>query len=71
MKWLEDMNQVPYYRSELSFEKQKEIAGTEKNASFFVNLMKSLCRLNENIKSVLDNADNLQKLIDSNVKLLS
>ena len=71
MKWLEDMNQVQDYESEISFEKQKEIDGTEKNAEFFVNLMKSLCRLNENIKSVLNNSDNLQKLIDSNINLLS
>lgn len=50
MQWLSD---VPFFRTRKSFARAQEIEGTEDNARFFVNLIKSICKLNENIGDFL------------------
>lgn len=48
----------------------QEIPYTEESAKFFVNLLVSICSLNDKIKEYL-NSDGIQFLIDSKIKLLS
>ena len=50
MQWLAD---IPSFRTAKSNCRAKEIEGTEDNAKFFVNLVKSICKLNENIGEFL------------------
>lgn len=45
-----------------------EMEGTEKNAKFFVDMIKSICIFNERLKGLLEN-DMLEKLINSQAKL--
>ena len=48
----------------------KEIAYTEETAKFFIELLKSICRLNEKIKDQLD-PKSLMEVIESGQKLLT
>lgn len=50
MQWLSD---VPSFKTRKSYARAQEIEGTEDNARFFVNLIKSICKLNENIGEFL------------------
>ena len=55
---------------EYRYTKFMEIDYTEKIAGFFVNLIKSICMLNEQIKDVLD-PESIKKLADKGFNLLS
>lgn len=65
MQWLAD---VPSMQTKNSYPKAKEIEGTEDNAKFFVNLIKSICKLNENIGEFLKQ-DRLDLLIQKTFQL--
>ena len=49
---------------------KKEIAYTEENAKFFCDLLTAICKMNEQIKGFIKEPELLQKVIDSQVKLL-
>ncbi len=65
MKWLDD---VPTMKPMFGHSGIKEIEGTEDNAKFFVNLIKSICKLNENIGEFLKQ-DRLDLLIQKTLQL--
>ena len=46
----------------------KEIEGTEENARFFVNIIKQICRINEQIGEIVKN-DKLEDFIQQTLKL--
>lgn len=65
MKWLNDLSGM-----KLRYDSQgtKEIEGTEENARFFVNIIKQICRINEQIGEIIKN-DRLEDFIQSKLKL--
>jgi hypothetical protein len=65
LRWLDDICSI----AKPNGENTDEIIYTEENALFFVNIIKSICYINEKIKHFVK-PEELQKLINSNIKLL-
>lgn len=65
MEWLNNLSGM---RSASNIESLQEIEGTEENARFFVNIVKQICRINEQIGEIIKN-DKLEQLIQSTLKL--
>lgn len=72
-KWEEDsymewLNNLSGMKSKWGDESLQEIEGTEENARFFVNIIKQICRINEQIGEIIKN-DKLEQLIQNTLKL--
>lgn len=64
MEWL---NEIPNMKPQFGG-KMQEMEGTEENARFFVNIIKQICRINEQIGDILKEG-RLEDLIQSTLKL--
>lgn len=65
MEWLNDLSGMKIMYGNESLQ---EIEGTEENARFFVNIIKHICRINEQIGEIIKN-NKLEQLIQSTLKL--
>ena len=65
MEWL---NELSGMRILYSSDHLQEVEGTEENARFFVNIIKQICRINEQIGEIIKN-DILEDFIQSTKKL--
>lgn len=65
MEWL---NELSGMRVLYSSDHLQEVEGTEENARFFVNIIKQICRINEQIGEIIKN-DKLEQFIQSTLKL--
>lgn len=64
MEWLDELPRMkPQFGSNV-----QEMEGTEENARFFVNIIKQICRINEQIGDILKEG-RLEDLIQSTLKL--
>lgn len=64
MEWLNELSGMrPQFGSNV-----QEVEGTEENARFFVNIIKQICRINEQIGDILKEG-RLEDLIQSTLKL--